>query len=176
MSRIGKQPIQIPEGVDLKIEGQKVTVSGALGVLSHEIRPEVTLARVDNAVQLSVSSAQDSNYWGLSRTLIDNMITGVTKGYSKQLEIVGVGYRVEVKNEYLVIFVGHSHDIWYEIPKGIKIDVKGMKITISGADKQQVGQSAAVIRSLRKPEPYKGKGIKYVDEVIRRKAGKSGKK
>lgn len=176
MSRIGKQPVQIPEGVDFKIEGRKVTVTGSLGTLSQEIRPEVIVTREGNTVSFSVASVDDANYWGLSRTLVENMIIGVTKGYSKQLEVVGIGYRVEVKNNYLVVFVGHSHDIWYEIPEGIKLEAKGMKVTVSGADKQKVGQATAVIRSFRKPEPYKGKGIKYVDEVIRRKAGKSGKK
>lgn len=176
MSRIGKQPVQIPEGVDVKIENQKVVVKGPLGELTQIIRPEVTVSKEENLVKFSIASIDSAKYWGLSRTLVNNMVIGVTKGYSRGLEIVGVGYRVEVKNGYLILFVGHSHDIWYEIPKGINVDVKGMKITLTGTDKQAIGQAAAVIRSLRKPEPYKGKGIKYANEVIRRKAGKSGKK
>lgn len=179
MSRIGKQPITIPNGVDVKIEGNKITVKGAKGELTQEIHPLVKVEKKEEEIIVSVKNGQvkqQRSLWGLFRRLIANMIIGVTEGFSKQLEVNGIGYKAVVKGDILNLQLGYSHPIEYKFPKGIQIAAEKNLITISGTDKQSVGQTAAEIRLLRKPEPYKGKGIKYVGEVIRRKAGKAAAK
>ncbi len=173
MSRIGKQAIVIPEGVSVDVKDGLVTVKGKLGSLERKMRPEVKLSVEDAKLEFTVENPEHSKYWGLERSLINNMVIGVTEGYKKSLELVGTGYRINQNGNYLVFFVGHSHDIWFELPEGITAEVKANKVTLSGTDKQKVNQAAAVIRGFRKPEPYKGKGIKYSDEIIRRKAGKT---
>jgi len=178
MSRIGKKPINIPSNAEVKIDGQTVSVKGPLGSLKQTIHPLVAI-NLEGAV-LTVSVADPDNkeqnsLWGLSRTLLDNMVVGVTKGFSKQLEINGIGFKAVTTGNNLVLNVGFSHQVNYAFPEGIKISVEKNIITISGFDKQKVGQVAAEIRAIKKPEPYKGKGIKYLDEVIRRKAGKAVK-
>jgi len=175
VSRIGKNPVIVPEDVTVKIDGNVIFVKGKLGELSYTKRDEVSVSQEGNKLVFSVESPEYSSYWGLTRTLVANMVEGVSKGYSKTLEVVGTGYKITQKGKYLVFFLGHSHDIWYEIPEGITAEVKDNKVTLKGYDKQKVGQAAAVIRSFRKPEPYKGKGVRYHGEVIKRKAGKSGK-
>ncbi len=173
MSRIGKQAIAIPEGVSVDVKDGLVTVKGKLGSLERKMRPEVKLSVGDAKLEFTVENPEHSKYWGLERSLINNMVIGVTQGYKRSLELVGTGYRITQKGNYLVFFVGHSHDIWFELPEGITAEIKVNKLTLSGIDKQKVNQAAAVIRGFRKPEPYKGKGIKYSDEIIRRKAGKT---
>ena len=178
MSRIGKNPIAIPAGVDVAIDGQNVTVKGPKGTLSHVVAEPIT-AKVDGG-QVVVSRPNDErtarSLHGLSRTLIANMIIGVTEGYKKQLEITGTGYRVVAKGKDLEFSLGYSHPILIEAPEGITFAVDGnTKLSIEGIDKQQVGQIAANIRRLRKDDPYKGKGIRYEGEQIRRKVGKTGK-
>ncbi len=175
MSRIGKQPVQIPSGVEVKLEGSNILVSGPLGQLTQAIRPEVKVSIENSQVIFSIDSDEHKSYWGLTRSLVNSMVQGVSKGFTKILEIIGIGYRVELKKEYVVFFLGHSHEIWYEIPLGIKATVKDNKLTLTSPNKQQLGQVSAVIRSFREPEPYKGKGIKYSTEVVKRKAGKTGK-
>lgn len=178
MSRIGKQPIEIPTGVTVNVSGSTVTVKGAKETLSIDVRDEVKVA-VEGAVA-NVTRADDSrtarSLHGLTRSLIANMIIGVSTGFEKNLEIVGVGYKAELKGDVLNMILGYSHNIPYKLPKGItaKVD-KNTEVKISGADKQVVGQVAAELRSLRPPEPYKGKGVKYQGEHIKRKAGKAGK-
>ncbi|MGO2633862.1 MAG: 50S ribosomal protein L6 [Galactobacter sp.] len=178
MSRIGRLPITIPAGVDVNIDGQTVLVKGPKGELSHEVAHPIEVA-VDNGT-VSVTRPNDErksrSLHGLSRTLISNMIVGVTEGYAKKLEISGTGYRVLAKGTDLEFSLGYSHTIAVKAPEGITFTVEGAnKLTVSGIDKQQVGEVAANIRKLRKPDPYKAKGIKYEGEVIRRKVGKAGK-
>lgn len=178
MSRIGKMPISIPSGVEVKIEGQEITVKGPKGSLSHTVPAPITVVMEDS--NLIVARPDDErnsrSLHGLTRTLIANNIEGVTKGFSKGLEIVGTGYRVTAKGSALEFALGYSHPILVEPPTGISFQVEGnTKITVVGIDKQAVGEVAANIRKLRKPEPYKGKGVRYAGEVVRRKAGKSGK-
>ena len=180
MSRIGKNPIAIPAGVDVAIDGQKVTVKGPKGPLSPVVAEPVT-AKVDGG-QVVVSRPNDErtarSLHGLSRTLIANMIIGVTEGYKKQLEITGTGYRVVAKGKDLEFSLGFSHTITVTPPDGIEFTIEPRSqtlFTVSGIDKQLVGETAARIRKLKKPEPYKGKGIHYVGETIRRKVGKAGK-
>jgi large subunit ribosomal protein L6 len=179
MSRIGRQPIPVPAGVKVDVASDhRVTVTGPKGTLSQEFPQTMTITQEDGV--LHVARADDSNtnraLHGLSRTLLANMVTGVTTGFTRQLEINGVGYRVAKVGEALVFQVGYSHPVQINPPTGISFAVDGTtRLTVSGIDKQLVGQVAANIRSIRKPEPYKGKGIKYSDEVIRRKAGKAGK-
>lgn len=178
MSRIGKKPIQIPAGVDVKIDDNLISVKGPKGLLSIKIHPRVLVAKDGLIMTISVideTLKKDRALWGLSATLINNMIFGVTKGYEKKLELVGIGYRVAAQGNSLKIEVGYSHPVLFPLPIGISAVVEKNTITIFGIDKQQVGEVAATIRRIRKPEPYKGKGIKYVDEVIRRKAGKAAK-
>ncbi len=182
MSRVGKNPVVIPQGVNVNIDSQVVTVDGPKGTLSQVIDPVVNLELVEGEsgkeVRVTVDNEKDKNersQWGTARALIANMVTGVTEGYSKQLEVNGVGYRVNLEGRILTLIVGYSHDVPFPLPDGIDALVEGNKITISGASKQLVGEIADNIRKIRKPEPYKGKGIKYMDEVIRRKAGKSQK-
>lgn len=175
MTRIGKQPIDIPSGVEVKIEDKHVFVKGPKGSLDFEFHRRVNFEQKDSQILVSVNRPEEKKsreLWGLSRVLVSNMIKGVTEGFSKQLEINGVGYKAEASGKKLTIHAGYSHPVVMEAPEGIEVKVDKNIITISGIDKQKVGQFTAQIREVRKPEPYKGKGIKYVDEVIRRKAGK----
>ncbi len=179
MSRIGKLPIIIPEGVDVTINGQTVTAKGPLGTEEVTIRSEILIKKEDN--KIVVERADDSrstrSLHGLSRTLLANAINGVKTGFEKKLEIVGVGYRANMQGNTLNLQLGYSHPVNIEAPAGIKIEVEAnTKIKVSGSNKQSVGDVAAAIRSKRPPEVYKGKGIKYEGEYIRRKAGKTGKK
>lgn len=173
MSRIGKQSVVLPKAVTVEVKDGLVTVKGKLGSLERKMRPEVKLDVKDGSLNFSVENSDDNKYWGLERSLINNMVIGVSQGYTRSLELIGTGYRISQSGSYLVFFVGHSHDIWYELPEGITAEVKANKLTLSGTDKQKVNQAAAIIRGFRKPEPYKGKGIKYSDEIIKRKAGKT---
>jgi large subunit ribosomal protein L6 len=178
MSRIGKSPINIPDGVSVELKGSKVTVKGPKGELSQEIRPEVAVVEKEGQLRLSVKSniKEGSAYWGLTRALLQNMVTGVTEGYEKKLELVGVGYRASPAAEGISLTLGYSHPVEFKRPEGIELEVVDNKnITVKGIDKQLVGQTAAKIRALRKPEPYKGKGIRYAGEVIKIKPGKAGK-
>ena len=178
MSRIGRLPIAIPTGVDIKIDGQDVAVKGPKGELTLSVKSPIQVAIEDG--QLLVTRPDDEresrSLHGLTRTLIANQIIGVTTGYTKGLEVVGTGYRVAAKGADLEFALGFSHSITVTPPAGITFTVEGnTKVTVSGIDKQAVGEVAANIRKLRKPEPYKGKGVRYAGEVVRRKAGKSGK-
>ena len=178
MSRIGKKPITIPAGVDVKINGSEVTVKGPKGELKNTFNPEIAIAM--EGTEIIVTRPSDNknhrSLHGLTRTLIANMVEGVSKGYSKELEVNGVGYRVQKQGNNLVMNLGFSHQVIMPEIAGISIEVPAPnKIIISGADKQKVGQFAAEVREKRPPEPYKGKGIKYVDEYIRRKEGKAAK-
>jgi large subunit ribosomal protein L6 len=179
LSRIGKKPIDLPDGVDVKIQGYKVSVNKDGKTLEQEIHPNITVEINKDEKLLYVKRPSDNKLYrslhGLYRALIHNMITGVTTGFEKQLEIVGVGYRAELKGKNLVLNIGYSHPILFRPPQDIEIAVPSpTSISIKGIDKQVVGQVAAKIRSFRPPEPYKGKGIKYAGEYIRRKAGKAG--
>jgi len=177
MSRIGKLPIEIPTGVTITVDPDKIVVTGQKGTLEQFTLPNVDVAVVDNQVIVTRKSdeKQARAQHGLMRSLINNMVIGVTAGFEKKLEVNGVGFRVSGGGQNLELHLGYSHPVKYTAPSGIDIAVDKMNITVSGASKQQVGQIAAEIRALRKPEPYKGKGIKYADEQIRRKAGKAGK-
>ena len=177
MSRIGRAPITIPAGVEVKVDGSTVTVKGAKGTLTRTMHSNITITKDGDVINVARPNDNKENrsLHGLTRTLIANMIEGVSNGYKKELEINGIGYRAEVKGNTLVMKIGYSHDVNMEAPEGITVEVNGNKVTVSGADKQKVGQFAAEIREKRPPEPYKGKGIKYVDEYIRRKEGKAGK-
>jgi large subunit ribosomal protein L6 len=180
MSRIGKYPVPVPSGVDVTIEGQTVTVKGPKGTLSHTVALPITVGRDDDGavvVDRPDDERESKALHGLSRTLLANMVAGVTQGFEKKLEIVGVGYRVLSKGPTQVEFqLGYSHPIPFQAPEGITFTVEGpTKLTVTGIDKQQVGEVAANIRKLRKPEPYKGKGVRYAGEQIRRKVGKAGK-
>ncbi len=179
MSRIGKLPIEIPSGVTVSMENLNIKVKGPKGVLTRELMDGVKIEFNDNKILVN-RLTDDRNAHaahGLTRTLINNMVTGVTRGFEKALEITGVGYRAEVKGEILSLALGYSHPVNYEIPNGINVEVEKMtKILLKGIDKELVGQTAAKIRSFRSPEPYKGKGVKYSGEKILRKAGKTGKK
>ena len=179
MSRIGRMPITVPEGVDVKLDGNTITVKGKNGTLTRDIHPAMTVAVEGNTITVTRPNDEKQNraLHGLSRTLINNMVIGVTEGYKKVLEVNGVGYRVQKQGKTLTMNLGYSHPVIVEETDDIKIDVEGTnKIIISGPDKQKVGQFAAEVREKRPPEPYKGKGIKYADEVIRRKEGKTGAK
>ena len=179
MSRIGKLPIKVPKGVTVTVDGHTVQVKGPKGELSRTLHRDVGVAVEGDLVRVTRPSDDDRHkaLHGLSRTLVFNMVEGVTKGYQKQLEITGVGYKAEVRPYGLQLALGYSHQIEYKAPKGIKLTApQPTQIVIDGADKELVGQVAAELRSLRPPEPYKGKGIKYVGEQIRRKAGKAGGK
>lgn len=179
MSRIGKQPINLPAGVEAKIDGGQISVKGPKGQLSEKLHPLVKVEKKDEQLLVTVMNQEDKkqrSLWGLFQRLISNLVIGVTKGFSKQLEVNGIGYKAAVLGGNLVLNLGYSHPIEFKIPKDLEIKVEKNIITIFGADKQLVGQIAAEIRALRKPEPYKGKGIKYVGEVIRRKAGKTAVK
>lgn len=179
MSRIGKQPIKILEGVEVTVsQDGTVSAKNQKGELKVKIHPDVKVEKKDNEIIVNIKESGNNKQkalWGLSRTLIFNMIEGLTKGFEKKLEVNGIGYRINLIENKLILNVGYSHPVEFEIPVGIKIKVEGNIINISGIDKQLVGEVSARIRRIRKPEPYKGKGIKYVDEVIRRKAGKATK-
>jgi large subunit ribosomal protein L6 len=175
MSRIGKNPVAIPSGVQVNLADQVLTVSGGKGKLSLTIRPEVTATVADGEVKIAPNgdSKQARALWGTTRALVNNMVTGVSAGFTRTLEINGVGYRAAVQGRVLNLQLGYSHDIPYPIPQDIQIACeRPTLIAISGADRQRVGQVAAEIRSYRPPEPYKGKGIKYAEEHVRRKEGK----
>ena len=177
MSRIGKQPVPVPSGVDCKINGNKVDVKGPKGQLSREMHPNMKIELKGSEVLVTRPSdgRLDRSLHGLTRTLINNMVLGVSQGYSKQLNVVGVGYKVALKGKDLELNLGHSHAINYPAPKGIEFEVDGKKNTIivKGINKEVVGQTAAEIRGFRPPEPYKGKGVMYANERIIRKAGKA---
>lgn len=174
MSRIGKKPILIPENVEVKIDGSRVIIKGPKGELQREVRSEIKVEKKDN--QILITPAKETKktkaFWGLTRTLIFNMVKGVTEGYEKKLEIQGIGYRAGLEGEDLVLQVGYSHPIKIKKQEGISFSVEKNIITVSGSDKELVGQMAAKIRKVRPPEPYKGKGIRYVGEEVRRKVGK----
>jgi large subunit ribosomal protein L6 len=176
MSRIGKEPVPVPSGVDVTLADGMLTVKGPKGTLQREIHPDVTVTVGDGEITVTRSTDQREHraLHGLYRSLIANMVTGVTDGYTRSLEIVGVGYRAAARGSGLTIQVGYSHPVEVEAPEGITLEVASpTRINVSGADKQMVGQVAANIRAIRKPEPYKGKGIRYAGEQIRRKAGKA---
>jgi large subunit ribosomal protein L6 len=178
MSRIGKLPIPVPSGVGVTIDGRQVTVKGPKGELSHTVAEPITVAQEDGTITVSRPDDERESraLHGLSRTLIANMVTGVTEGYSKTLEIVGTGYRVTAKGSDLEFALGFSHPVLVRPPDGITFRVEvPTRFVVEGIDKQKVGEVAANIRKLRKPDPYKGKGVRYQGEVIRRKAGKTGK-
>ncbi len=181
MSRIGKNPIPVPDGVEVKIDGRKVDVKGKLGALSHTVNPGLTVEYDEAAKLVRVSRERDTRearaLHGLNRVLIANMVRGVSEGFEKHLEVHGTGYQVRVEGSKLVLRVGYSQPVEMPIPDGIQVDVQAPanpgRFTIKGCDKQLVGQFAADVRAVRPPEPYKAKGIRYADEVVRRKAGKA---
>ncbi len=177
MSRIGKLPINIPSGVTITVDPDNITVTGSKGTLTQFTMPGITVKQEENELIVTRENDEPQNRarHGLMRTLLNNMVVGVTKGFEKKLEVNGVGFRVALAGNDLKMSLGFSHEVIYPLPQGINAKVEGMTITVSGIDKQQVGHVAAEIRALKKPEPYKGKGIKYADERIIRKAGKSGK-
>ena len=180
MSRIGKLPVPVPSGVDVTLDGNDVTVTGPKGELRHSVHPAITVRQEDGTlvVTRSTDEREDRSLHGLTRALLANMVMGVSEGYRRQLDIVGVGYRAALLSPTeLRLQLGYSHDVFFAIPDGITAEVPSpTRIILTGADKQQIGQVAANIRKLRKPEPYKGKGIRYSDEVVRRKAGKAAGK
>ena len=178
MSRIGKQPISVPKGVDISISGDVVNVIGPKGQLKVNVLPGISAAVEDGLLNIvrADDEPQTRSFHGLVRALLANAATGVSEGWSKKLEIVGIGYRAESKGKSVIFNIGYSHPIDFAVPDGIEIDVdaKANLVTVTGIDRQQVGQIAAEIRGLRPPEPYKGKGIRYADERVRTKAGKQG--
>ena len=179
MSRIGKVPVAIPKGVQVTVDGQRVEVKGAKGVLCHDVNTEIAVAVEGDMVCLKPKADGEKvkALWGLNRVLIRNMIGGVTEGYRKELEIVGVGYKAEMKGKDVLLAVGFSSPVVYKAPEGIRFSVENqVKISIEGIDREKVGQTAAEIRRIRPPEPYKGKGIRYSGEHLRRKAGKTAGK
>ena len=179
MSRIGRLPIAIPSGVEVTIDGAEVTVKGPKGTLTHSVPVPITVERAEDgtlAVRRPDDERESRSLHGLTRTLVANMVTGVTEGYTKKLEIVGTGYRVVAKGADLEFALGYSHPVLIPAPQGISFSVETpTRFSVSGIDKQQVGEVAANLRKLRKPDPYKGKGVRYEGEVIRRKAGKAGR-
>ncbi len=180
MSRIGKMPVPIPKGVEVHKDGDVLRVKGPRGELSNRIPPGLTVSIDGGEVRIARSGDEprERAFHGLLRSLVANSVQGVTKGFSKELEIVGVGYKAEVKGKTIVLSIGYSHPVNFAIPEGIAValDAKAGRLSVSGADRQMVGQIAAEIRKLRIPDPYKAKGIKYANEVIRRKVGKAGGK
>ena len=179
MSRIGKKPVTVPQGVTLDLKGSEVAVKGPKGELRRQLHPEMQLALADGVFTVTRPSEEQKHkaLHGLTRTLVQNMIDGVSKGFTKTLEIQGVGYKAEAKPYGVNLVVGFSHPVKYEAPKGIKISVENnTTVKFEGADKEMVGQVAAELRAVRPPEPYKGKGVRYQGEQIRRKAGKTGAK
>ncbi|MBI2645218.1 50S ribosomal protein L6 [Candidatus Uhrbacteria bacterium] len=178
MSRIGKQPIIIPAGVDVRIADGTISVHGPKGTLVQNIHPEITVTQEDSVLHVHVTDPEQKDHralWGLFQRLISNMVIGVTQGFEKKLEVNGIGYKVAISGKKLVLHLGFSHPVDVILPDGVEGKIEKNVIVLSSIDKQLVGEIAAHIRKLRKPEPYKGKGIKYIDEVIRRKAGKAGK-
>lgn len=174
MSRIGKKPILIPENVEIKIDGSRVIIKGPKGELQREIRPEIKVEKKDRKiiVEPKKETKRTAAFWGLTRTLVFNMVKGVTDGYEKKLQIEGMGYKANLEKEDLILQVGYSHSIKIKKQEGISFSVEKNIITVSGSDKELVGQMAAKIRKVRPPEPYKGKGIRYLGEEVRRKVGK----
>ena len=178
MSRIGRLPIAVPSGVDVSIEGRRVTVKGPRGELTRDLHPDMTVGREDASLVVTRPTEQKHHkqLHGLTRTLVNNMVVGVTDGYRKRLEITGVGYRASLVGRKLQLNLGYSHPVEIEPPDGISFELENpTRLSVVGIDKELVGQIAARVRSTRKPEPYKGKGVKYAGERIRRKAGKAGK-
>ena len=177
MSRIGRLPITVPSGVDVTIDGARISVKGPKGQLEHTLAAPITATFEDGQVIVARpdDERESRSLHGLSRSLINNMVLGVTEGFSKALEVVGTGYRVQAKGQDLEFALGYSHPVPVTCPEGITFAVEGNKVTVSGIDKQKVGETAANIRKLRNPDPYKGKGVRYAGEQIRRKAGKAGK-
>jgi len=179
MSRVGKQPIQLPEKVQVDIRGSKVTVKGPKGELVRSFHPDMEIVLEDGVLEVRRPTDHRNHraMHGLTRALLANMVTGVSEGYSKVLEIVGTGYRAEMQGEKLVLYLGYSHPIEFPPPEGISFDVPrgGRTVTVQGTDKELVGEIAARIRRQRPPEPYKGKGVRYEGEYVRRKAGKAGR-
>ena len=177
MSRVGKAPVYFEKPVTVTVKGQEIEVKGAKATQMVPLRPEVSVDVGEGVVNLTVQSPEHANFHGLTRALLQNAVTGVSKGWNKDLELNGVGYRASVSGKKLELNLGYSHPISYAIPEGIEIKVdKQTKISVNGADRQKVGQVASVIRGFRPPEPYLGKGVKYSDEHIRRKAGKAAGK
>ena len=178
MSRIGRMPIPVPSGVDITVDGQLVTVKGPKGTLSHRLAEPIAIEAQDGTLLVTRPNDERTSrsLHGLSRTLVANMVVGVTEGYAKTLEIVGVGYRVQARGSDLEFALGFSHPVPIAAPEGITFEVQApTRFVVRGIDKQQVGETAAKIRKLRKPDPYKGKGVRYQGEVVRRKVGKTGK-
>jgi large subunit ribosomal protein L6 len=177
MSRVGKLPIQVPSGVTITVDDAAITVTGPKGTLSQFTLPGITVEQEEGllTVKRENDEAENRARHGLMRALINNMVVGVTKGFEKKLEINGVGYRANMEGAKIKMQLGFSHDVYYTAPQGVNLFVEQNVITVSGISKQQVGQAAAEIRAFKKPEPYKGKGIKYSDERVLRKSGKSGK-
>jgi len=179
MSRLGKLPIILTEGTQAKIENNFIIVKGSKGELKQELNDLVKVEVLEKEIKVSIKNEKvkkERAFWGLYRSLINNMVLGVETGFEKKLEVNGVGYRIALTGKKLILNVGYSHPVDFELPEGITGAVEGNVITISGIDKQLVGEVAAKIRKIKKPEPYKGKGIKYIDEVIRRKEGKTAGK
>ena len=176
MSNIGKQSIDVPEGVNIELTNSKISIKGSLGQLSLNFNSEMKIVFKDDKISVSRPSDEKKykEFHGLYRALIQNMVIGVTRGFSKDLSLIGVGYTAEKKGDFLIVNAGYSHPVYMEIPENITIDVpSATSIVVKGANKQNVGDVAAKIREIRKPEPYKGKGIRYVDEYVKRKAGKT---
>lgn len=176
MSRVGKMPISLPKEVKIDVKGDLLTVKGPKGELRHEIHPRVNILTENDQIVVSITDGSKGSkaLHGLFRALIANMVTGVTQGFERALEIVGVGYRAELSGKRATFHLGYAHPVILDLPEGIDAKVEKTKITLSGIDKELLGRTAAKIRSLREPEPYKGKGIRYEGEVVRRKAGKTG--
>ncbi len=174
MSRIGKKPIIIPSGVEVKIDGSTVSVKGPKGELKRDLRPEISIEMKENEIvfTLTKDNKRNRSFWGLTRTLVNNMIVGVTEGYVKKLQIEGVGYRATPEGKDLVFQVGYSHPVRVVPEEGIELSVEKNIVSVSGIDKQQVTHTAAKIKKIRPPEPYKGKGIRYEGEIVKRKVGK----
>lgn len=175
MSRIGKNPVEVPDGVTVDVAGQIVTAKGKLGQLSATLADDVEIAMQDKLITLTLrnNSSAAQKMWGTSRSVLNNLVSGVNEGFTRNLEIQGVGYRAQVQGKELVLQLGYSHEVRFPVPEGIKIQCSDQThISVTGPDKQQVGQTAAEIRSFRPPEPYKGKGIRYEDEYVFRKEGK----
>jgi large subunit ribosomal protein L6 len=179
MSRIGKKPIVIPSGVEVKITADTINVKGPKGELNQKIHPDVKLENKDNQIIVSVKNTDDVDQkalWGLFARLVENMMIGVTKGYEKKMEVVGVGFRVALSGNKIVLNLGFSHPVEFILPVGMKAEIDKNTVTLSGIDKQLVGETAARLRRIKKPDVYKGKGIKYLDEVIKKKPGKAAAK
>ncbi len=175
MSRVGLSPIVIPDGVDVRVAGREVVAKGSLGELSMTVTDSVSVDHADGQIRVSPrdESKRSRALWGTTRSLLNNIVEGVSRGFERRLQISGVGYRAQLQGEVLVLQLGYSHEVRYPVPDGITIAVPSQtEIVVTGIDRQKVGQTAAVIRAFRKPEPYKGKGIRYSDEIIVRKEGK----